>query len=344
MITVQKNINLKPYNTFGLSSIAKEFVIIDSKEALKQLIKSEALTNQPFFILGGGSNILLTGDFDGLVVKIEIKGIHIVSKTDDHVWIQVGAGEVWNDLVQYCIANDWGGVENLSLIPGTVGAAPMQNIGAYGVEIKDVIESVEAVDIHTGDNVTFSNESCKFGYRESIFKHEAKDKYIISSVTLRLTTRHHKTNIEYGAIHQALETLNLTADSLSSISKAVIHIRESKLPDPKKIGNAGSFFKNPTISNQHYLKLKEQNPDIPGFKVDDDHTKVPAAWLIEQCGWKGKRFDSIGVHTHQALVLVNYGGGHGDELWNLAVNISKSVEEKFNITLHPEVNKLSSNK
>ncbi len=337
-MTIQKNISLTSFNTFGLQATAKEFTTIQSIEDAQALLASDIFKNQPVLILGGGSNILLTKNFDGLVVKVEIKGKEVIHNDDENVLLKVGAGENWHELVTYCVDKDLGGIENLSLIPGTMGAAPMQNIGAYGVEIKDVVESVEAIEISTGKVKTFSNADCNFGYRESIFKQEAKNKFFISSVTLRLSKKNHRFNCSYGAVNETMTTLGYDTPSVRAISEAVIHIRRSKLPDPSVIGNAGSFFKNPTIDADTYALLKKTYLDIPGYIAGNAMFKVPAAWLIEKCGWKGKRFDSIGVHQHQALVLVNYGGGDGKKIWQLAMDIQTSVKEKFNITLQPEVN------
>jgi len=261
-----------------------------------------------------------------------------VLENEDYITLKVGAGENWHQLVQHCVSREWGGIENLSLIPGTVGAAPMQNIGAYGVEIKNVIEKVEVIHIASGEISSFQNSECEFGYRESIFRQKVKGEYIISSVTLRLTKRNHHFAVEYGAIQDTMKQLGIEKVSVKGISNTVIHIRKSKLPDPDKIGNAGSFFKNPSVPNEKYHFLQQSYPTIPGFSSDSNTTKIPAAWLIEQCGWKGKTFDSIGIHPLQALVIVNYGGGNGKKIWQLALDIQSSVREKFNITLQPEVN------
>ncbi|MCD9018388.1 UDP-N-acetylmuramate dehydrogenase [Fulvivirgaceae bacterium QH1ED-6-2] len=337
-IHVQQNIDLSPYNTFGIQASAKAFTTVHSVSEVQALIQSPAFIQQKVLLLGGGSNLLLTQDFDGLVVKIEIMGKEIVRETDDQVVLKVGAGENWHALVLYCVERGWGGVENLSLIPGTAGAAPMQNIGAYGTEMKDVIVEVEAVEIRTANVHTFSNEACAFGYRDSIFKQQAKGLYIITAITLALTKRDHALNISYGAVRETITALGYAEPSVKAISDAVIHIRRSKLPDPAVIGNAGSFFKNPTIPAAHYAALQQHYPSAPGYPAEEGMVKVPAGWLIEQCGWKGKRTGNIGVHQHQALVLVNYGGGKGNDLWQLALQIQHSVKEKFNIDIHPEVN------
>jgi UDP-N-acetylmuramate dehydrogenase len=338
MITVQNNVELQPYNTFKINSIAQHLAIVQSIDHVQELITHEFFNNNKYLILGGGSNILFTKDFNGIVIKNEIKGIETVSQNDSTVTLKVGAGENWHDFVMYCVDRDLGGIENLSLIPGTVGAAPMQNIGAYGVEIKEVINTVEAIEINSGETHRFSNEECRFGYRESIFKQHMKDMYLISSITLTLTKKNHRFNTTYGAITEVLKQMDLKSLSVKNISDAVIHIRKSKLPDPSVIGNAGSFFKNPSVETPVYHQLREQFPAIPSFSGEHGLIKIPAGWLIEQCGWKGKTLDNIGVHKHQALVLVNYGGGEGKKIWELAMSIQASVKEKFNITLHAEVN------
>ncbi len=337
-MTIQQNVDLFPYNTFGIHATAKYFTTIKSVEEAKSLFASEIFKKEKYFILGGGSNILLTKNFDGLVIKVEIYGKEIVREDDSTVTIRVGAGENWHAFVMYCVDRNYGGIENLSLIPGTVGAAPMQNIGAYGVEIKKNILGVEAVEISTGDVRYFDNESCKFGYRESIFKQELKDRFLISRVTFQLTKKDHHFNVSYGAIDETLKQLGSKNLSLKAISDAVIYIRSNKLPDPSRIGNAGSFFKNPSIQADLMDFIKKDYPSLPSYPSTDSLVKIPAAWLIEQCGWKGKTFDNIGVHQHQALVLVNYGGGKGEKIWELAMKIKESVKEKFNITLQAEVN------
>lgn len=334
---VQQNISLRECNTFGIDAHTKEFVEATSVEELLLLVSMFDFTTRKLMVIGGGSNILLTKDFDGMVIKNSIKGIDVVDENDEHVWVKAYAGEVWHEFVLYCIHHNYAGVENLSLIPGCVGAAPMQNIGAYGVEIKDTFDSLEALEMDSGEVVAFSKEDCQFGYRESIFKHEAKGKYIILSVTFKLS-KHPKFNVTYGAIKQILDKNGVTELSIKAISDAVIEIRTSKLPNPKVLGNAGSFFKNPEIPNETYGKLKEQFPDIPGYPAAEGFTKVAAGWMIEQCGWKGKRVGNTGAHKDQALVLVNYGGATGDEIWKLAMDIQYSVKEKFGVIIHPEVN------
>jgi UDP-N-acetylmuramate dehydrogenase len=335
---IKQNVDLFPFNTFGLHSTAKLFTTVDSPEEAKTLFASDIFRKENHFILGGGSNVLLTKNFEGLVVKVEIMGKDVIAENESTITLRVGSGENWHQFVMHCVDRNYGGIENLSLIPGTVGAAPMQNIGAYGVEMKKNILGVEAIEISTGDVRYFDNEGCRFGYRESIFKQELKDQFLISSITLKLTKRDHQFNISYGAIDETLNKLGVETLSVKAISDAVIYIRSSKLPDPARIGNAGSFFKNPSIQADLMDFIKKDFPSLPTFPSTDGLIKIPAAWLIEQCGWKGKTFGNIGVHQHQALVLVNYGGGEGEKIWELAMKIKESVKEKFNITLQPEVN------
>jgi UDP-N-acetylmuramate dehydrogenase len=341
MLPIQQKVDLQPYNTFGIKAQAKYFITIHALEEAQELFKSDIFKNEKYFFIGGGSNILLTKDFDGLIIKVDIKGIETVYEDDNIISLKIGAGENWHAFVRYCVDHNYGGAENLSLIPGTVGAAPMQNIGAYGVEIKKIIKSVEALEIASGKVRSFNNEACHFGYRESVFKQELKDKYLISSVTLTLTKKDHDFNVSYGAIEEILKQQHVHDLSVKAISDAVIHIRKTKLPDPARIGNAGSFFKNPSIQADLLDLIKKEYPSIPSYATGTALIKIPAGWLIEQCGWKGKTFDNIGVHKDQALVLVNYGGGEGENIWQLAMKIQQSVREKFNITLQPEVNILA---
>jgi UDP-N-acetylmuramate dehydrogenase len=334
---IQKDIQLKPFNTFGIEATAKYFIEVSSIEQLQEILQNPDYQSTERLILGGGSNMLLTKDFEGLVIKIAIKGFEVVNENEDNIWLKVGAGVVWHDLVLQCVNQNYAGMENLSLIPGTVGAAPMQNIGAYGIEIKEVFEELQALELATGEIKNFDKAMCNFGYRESIFKHEAKGKYIILNVTFKLNKRP-TFHIEYGAIKDTLAEMNISEMSIKSMSDAVIHIRQSKLPNPAEIGNAGSFFKNPEIPNSQFETLKAQFPTIPSYPVSDTTTKVPAGWLIEQAGWKGQRFGNVGVHAKQALVLVNYGGGKGEEIKDLSQKIQASVKEKFEIQLSVEVN------
>lgn len=334
---VQTNVSLKPYNTFGIAAIAKYFVEVSDIEQLKEILQHPDYQGVERLILGGGSNLLLTKDFDGIAIKIVIKGIEKYREDEQNIWLKAGAGEIWHDLVLYCVNNGYAGIENLSLIPGTVGAAPMQNIGAYGVEIKEVFESLEAIEIKTGKSRIFTKEECQFGYRESIFKHAVKGEYVIVNVSFKLnkTPVYH---VEYGAIKDTLAEMGVEKLSIKAISNAVISIRQSKLPNPAEIGNAGSFFKNPEIPKAQFDLLKEQFPAIPSYPVNEQTVKVPAGWLIEQAGWKGQRFGNIGVHARQALVLVNYGNGKGNEIKELSQKIQDSIKEKFGIQLSAEVN------
>jgi UDP-N-acetylmuramate dehydrogenase len=338
MIEVQEHIDLLPFNTFKIKASARYFLVLRTIDDAKKLFVSDLFKQNKVLILGGGSNLLLTKDFEGLVVKNEIRGIAKIAETDSTITLSAGAGETWHNLVMHAVDKDLGGIENLSLIPGTVGAAPMQNIGAYGVEIKEVVQNVEAIELSTGDIHIFSNSDCRFGYRESIFKQALKNKFFISSITLTLTKKDHHFNTSYGSIAEVLKEKNVQKLTVRAISEAVIDIRRKKLPDPTFIGNAGSFFKNPSLEPDIFDALKKTFLSIPSFPGENNLIKIPAAWLIEQCGWKGKTIENIGVHKHQALVLVNYGGGEGKKIWQLAQDIQRSVKEKFGITLQPEVN------
>ncbi|SEB43358.1 UDP-N-acetylmuramate dehydrogenase [Tenacibaculum sp. MAR_2009_124] len=331
---IQQNISLKEFNTFGIHVNAKRFVSIESLYHLQELLKTE----KDIFVISGGSNMLLTRDIDKLVVHINIKGISIDRENENSVHLTVNAGENWHDFVLWCLSEDYGGIENLSLIPGNVGTCPIQNIGAYGVEVKDVITKVEVIEIATGKTHTFSNKECQFGYRNSIFKNEVKGKFIITSVSFNLTKNAHKLNNSYGAIEKELNGRKITKPTIKDISDVVIAIRESKLPDPKKIGNSGSFFKNPVISKNLFNKLQKKHPNIPSYPVSDTEIKVPAGWLIEQSGFKGKRYGDYGVHEKQALVLVNYSNASGKDVYNLAKRIQKTIFENFSIALEIEVN------
>ena len=333
---IQENISLKPFTTFGIDKKAKFFTAVETLDELKAALLAAKEKQLTVFILGGGSNILLTRDIEGLVIKLEIKGINLVKEDGDQLWVEVGAGEMWHELVLHSIAEDWAGLENLSLIPGTVGASPMQNIGAYGVEIKDVFDSLQAMHRETLEMQSFDAEACRFGYRESVFKQTFKDQFVITSVTFRLS-KTPNFHLEYGAIRDVLAANDIDQPSIRAISDAVIQIRQSKLPDPKEIGNAGSFFKNPTIPNAQFDALKASYPSIPGYPSAEG-VKVAAGWLIEQTGWKGKRIGEVGVHAKQALVLVNYGGGTGEEIKKLSEQIQASVYDKFGVQLQAEVN------
>ena len=329
---IQQNIPLKPYNTFGIQANAKRFVTVNSIQELKEIIASE----KDLFLLSGGSNILLTKDVKKLVVHLNTKGIIVNDFDEDKVLVTAEAGENWHELVLWCVSQNYGGLENLALIPGNVGTSPIQNIGAYGVEIKDVFQQLEAIDIETGKTKIFTNQDCNFGYRNSVFKNELKGKYIILNVTFKLTKKNHNINISYGAIKDLL-TDNKNP-SIKEIADSVIAIRQSKLPDPKKIGNSGSFFKNPVVSSILYEELTKKYPEIPHYIISENEIKIPAGWLIEQCGFKGKRFGDAGVHEKQALVLVNYNNATGKEIFDLAQKIQQKVLETFKIPLEIEVN------
>ena len=333
-MNIKKNISLKPYNTFGIDVTAKEFIEVDTLDDLKDVTKQY----NNFFVLGGGSNLLLTKDLKIPVVKINLKGITIISENDDVVLIKANAGENWHHFVLWCLNHNYGGLENLSLIPGNVGTAPMQNIGAYGVEIKDTLFQLEAFEINTGFIKKFSNSNCNFGYRNSIFKNKKKGKYIITSVIFKLTKKEHTINTSYGAIKSELDKKNIKTPTIKDVSDAVIAIRQSKLPDPKEIGNSGSFFKNPVISIKQFNELKKQYPEIPSYPVSYNEVKVPAGWLVEQCGFKGKRFGDAGIHKKQALVLVNYGNATGKEIFELAKKIQQTVFDNFGVKIELEVN------
>ena len=334
---LESNFSLQPYNTFGIDVSAAQLLRVDSYKTIAEALQSPQVLTKPLMVLGGGSNILFTSDYPGTILKNEIMGRELLREDSEYVWVQLGAGEDWHQVVLWAIEQGWGGIENLSLIPGTVGAAPMQNIGAYGVELSEVFESLQAVHLQSGELSEFNAEQCQFGYRYSIFKGAMKGQYMILSVTLRLT-KHPKFNTSYGAVEQTLNDMGVAQLTLKDVSNAVIHIRESKLPDPQEIGNAGSFFKNPVIAEAQYQRLKQKFPDIPGYPNPPQGIKVPAGWLIEQCQWKGQRRGAVGVHQKQALVLVNHGGAKGEDIKQLAMDIKASVQREFEIELNPEVN------
>ncbi len=334
---IQENISLLPYNTFGVDVSVKYFAEVNAVEDLKETLKlSDPQT--PKLFLGGGSNLLLTKDFDGLVIRLNLKGITEEILNENEILVTAKAGENWHEFVMYCLDKNFGGLENLSLIPGNVGTSPMQNIGAYGTEIKDVFESCKVLNLETLELETLNAEQCKFGYRDSIFKQEGKGKYVILEVTFRLTRSSHRIDVEYGAIQSELENMGIQNPTIQDVSKAVINIRQSKLPDPKVIGNAGSFFKNPTIPRAQYETLKPQFENMPGYQ-NGDLVKVPAGWLIEQCGWKGKQIGNVASHKLQALVIVNATGrATGKEIFDFSTMIIDSVKEKYGIALEREVN------
>jgi UDP-N-acetylmuramate dehydrogenase len=336
MLHIQQNVSLKQYNTFGIEISAKYLVEIISKDELTELFSDIKWRHEKKLVLGGGSNVLFINNFEGLVIRINIKGI-TQAINNDTVLVEAGAGEVWNDFVNYCVDNGYYGIENLSLIPGSVGASPIQNIGAYGVEIKDIFHSCLAYELETGAFKTFTNADCKFGYRESVFKNELKDKYIIVSVAFKLSLKQ-QFNLKYGAIEQELSNRRITKPTLKDISQVVAHIRVSKLPDPKTIGNAGSFFKNPIIDSKQFENLKLEFPEIVSYPSGLNQVKLAAGWLIEQCGWKGKVQGNTGTWKNQALVLINHGGATGLEVFELSSQIIDSVSAKFGVSLHREIN------
>ncbi|MGC1473751.1 MAG: UDP-N-acetylmuramate dehydrogenase [Psychroserpens sp.] len=333
---IQDNISLKPFNTFGIDVKAKQFVSAQSVDDLKSIFSSEEFPQK--FILGGGSNMLLTKDINALVIHLNLKGKTIISKTETKVIIESQAGENWHRFVLWTLDNNFGGLENLSLIPGNVGTSPIQNIGAYGVELKDTFHSCKALNLDTLEIETFNTTECQFDYRNSIFKQHAKGKYIIISVQFKLSTKNHNLHTNYGAITSELEEMGIVKPTIQDVSKAVISIRNRKLPNPKQIGNSGSFFKNPVISREAFSKLQQQFPNAPSYIVSETEIKVPAGWLIEHAGFKGKTFGNYGVHKNQALVLVNYGGAKGNDILELSRLIQQTVARIFNIQIETEVN------
>lgn len=334
------NHQLQDLNTFGIAVSAQYFVPITTEEILLQLIATEAFQNAPHLVLGGGSNVLFTENFNGYVLHNQLKGVTVINHSTESVVVRVMSGENWHSFVQYCIKHDWGGIENLSLIPGTVGATPIQNIGAYGVEVKDVIHTVEAIDLRTGIHRQFTADECVFGYRESIFKTQYKNQYFITAVTFRLQPQPQQFELSYTAMLETLQSTNYMGEgylNVRAVSEAVCHIRRTKLPDPAVLGNGGSFFKNPEVDSSFFAHLQQQYPTIPHYPISPQKIKIPAAWLIEQCGWKGKRVGNAGTHQHHALVLVNYGGATGNEIATVASLIQAAVAQKFNIHIQPEV-------
>ncbi len=340
VLNFQKDFDLIAYNSMGLASKAKYFVSVESIQELKEALEFADVKKLSNMILGGGSNVLFITDFDGLVVNMALKGENLVKEDEAYVYLKVNAGENWHQLVLRCVEKDWGGIENLSLIPGSVGASPIQNIGAYGVELKDVFVSLEALDPSKGEIRTFLKEECKFGYRNSIFKNELKNKLVITSVTIKLQ-KNADPKIDYKALADKLEEKGISNPTIKDVSEAVIEVRESKLPNPAKIGNTGSFFKNPIISTSLFEELKQDYKKMPSYFVSEGMVKVPAGWLIEEAGWKGVREGDAGVHEKQALVLVNYGNASGVQIWDLAMRIKASIFKEFKIELTPEVNIIS---
>ncbi|MEO8885286.1 MAG: UDP-N-acetylmuramate dehydrogenase [Mucilaginibacter sp.] len=339
MLQIQQNVSLKNFNTFGVEAAAKYFVEINHEDDLVELFMDPQWKQGRLLVLGGGSNMLLINDFDGLVIRMNIRGFeHRINHND--VFVEAGGGEVWDDLVNFCVAREYAGLENLSLIPGSVGASPIQNIGAYGVELQDVFYSCRAFEIATGTFKTFTKADCKFDYRESVFKSELKGQYIIVAVKFHLSLIPNF-NLHYGAIEQELANRGITQPTIKDVSQVVSHIRVSKLPDPTTIGNAGSFFKNPVISLAEFAPIQTKFPDVVHFPAGEGHVKLAAGWLIEQCGWKGKVVGHTGTWKSQALVLVNHGGATGDEVYNFSSQIIDSVYTKFGVTLQREVNIIS---
>ncbi len=334
---LEKHASLLPYNTFGIDVQAELLAQIGSMEDLRTALSDESLRHHERLILGGGSNVLFTRNFGGLVLLNRLKGISVVKEDENHVWVKAGAGEVWHDLVSWTVEQGWGGMENMSLIPGSVGAGPMQNIGAYGIELKDVFHDLEALQLDTLETEHFNAGACRFGYRESVFKHELKNKYFITSVTFRLN-KQPILNTSYGAIAQELGKLGITNPGVKDVSEAVIRIRRSKLPDPAVLGNAGSFFKNPEVDQETADRIRSEYPALVSYPTTPGRVKLAAGWLIEQCGWKGKVVGHTGAHKDQALVLVNYGGATGNEVYQLAMEIRESVFERFGVRIDPEVN------
>ena len=336
MLQIQENVSLKNFNTFGIDVSARYFVEINHEDELVELFMDPQWLQMELLVLGGGSNMLFVKNFEGLVIRMNIRGIeHRISHQE--VFVEAGAGEVWNDLVNFCVAREYAGIENLSLIPGSVGASPIQNIGAYGVELKDVLYSCLAFEIATGIFRTFTNEDCRFGYRDSIFKNELKEKFIIVSVKFHLSLVPN-INLKYGAIEQELVNRNISQPTIKDVSQVVSHIRVSKLPDPSTIGNAGSFFKNPVIGTKQFQQLQSKFPEVVNYPTGDGLVKLAAGWLIEQCGWKGKVVGNTGTWKNQALVLVNHGGATGTEVYSLSSQIIDSVYTKFGVMLEREVN------
>jgi len=354
---LEQNVSLKPLHTFGIDVKARYFVEARTEADIRSLLNYRHMIFMPILIIGGGSNMLFTKDFEGIVIRINTKGIETAETGDGHILVTAQAGEVWDEFVDYCVNHGWAGIENLSLIPGTVGAAPIQNIGAYGVEVCDIIDSVNMVEIDSGNHLTLTRDECKFGYRDSIFKNELKGKVIVTAVTFKLNgipeyfpegfqidnssiCEHLNAltlNLDYGNIREEISAMNITHPGIADVREAVCRIRRRKLPDPAELGNAGSFFKNPVVDNQIFSTLKEKFPDIPSYP-SGNRMKIPAAWLIEQCGWKGKRFGDAGVHLNQPLVLVNYGSATGNQILDLSRQIIDSVFLKFGIDLVSEVN------
>lgn len=334
---ISQNVSLKPFNTFGIEASARYFSTFKTADELRELLSDVVVVKNDRLVLGGGSNMLLTRNYDGVVLKNEVHGITLTAEDEKHYYIMAGAGETWHPFVMHCVEKNYAGIENLALIPGCVGAGPMQNIGAYGVELKDVFHSLEAMNIASGEIKMFDAAECAFGYRESVFKRAQKDLWVILNVTFRLNKRA-VLNTSYGAIDQELDKMSVDRVTIREVAQAVIRIRTSKLPDPAVIGNAGSFFKNPVVSLTVFEKIKAAYNNAPCYPVNENEVKVPAGWLIEQAGWKGKTFEKFGVHKNQALVLVNYGGATGRQIYDLSTEIIEDINSKFGVVLEREVN------
>ncbi len=334
---IKKNYSLKEYNTFGVNVKAQYFAEVLSENEIDELLHREEFRNVKKIILGGGSNILFTRDVDGLVIKISTKGINVIEENDETVLVEASAGEQWDDLVSFCVQNKYYGIENLTLIPGTVGAAPIQNIGAYGVELHDVFVSLDGIMLESGERKMFDKEKCRFGYRDSIFKSKLREKFLITKVVLKLSKQKHL-NLNYRAFHKYIKKNDIAKFTIENVRDLVKKIRMSKLPNPKEFGNAGSFFKNPEVSGEQCYSLQKRFPDLVNFKLDNDKYKISAGWLIEKCGLKGKREGNVGIHKLQALVIVNYGDASGSEILSFAENVQSTVRKKFDIELIPEVN------
>jgi UDP-N-acetylmuramate dehydrogenase len=337
MMTILENYSLKKHNTFGIEVKTKNFVEMENEDDLVDFLKTKPGLKKNLFIIGGGSNLLFTKDYDGTILKYSGKGIEVIEKSSENVFVKASAGVVWDDLVKYCVENNFYGIENLSLIPGTVGAAPVQNIGAYGVELKDVFDSLEGYDIETCEKVNYKKDECRFGYRDSIFKNELKGKIVVTSVVFKLGIE--KTfYLSYRALKDCFKPEELDDLTLEKVNDTIRKIRLSKLPDTEVYGNAGSFFKNPEITYKEYLHLEEEYSDLVFHKIGENCYKIPAGWLIEKCGFKGKKIGNVGTYKHQALVIINFGNANGEEVWKFSEKIQKDVFKKFKIEIHPEVN------
>ena len=337
-VTIIQQADLTGLNTLGIKAKASKFIEINSTDQIHSLFSEGFFESEDPFILGGGSNVLLKKDINRPVLKIDLDSIEVQAEDEKSATIFAAAGVNWHTLVEWAVQRDFGGIENLALIPGTVGAAPIQNIGAYGVELMDVLESTDYFDIKTGEEKTLKKDACEFGYRDSVFKNRLKGRAIVTGIKLRLSKEPYSINSSYRSLSEYLEKHEVVDPGIKDVFEAVVAIRKSKLPDPKLIGNAGSFFKNPVVGKELFEALSEKFEDIPGYRVSENEVKIPAGWLIEKAGWKGKRVGNVGTYENQALVLVNHGGATGEELWNHALSIQKSVSQKFGVELTPEVN------